>query len=149
MTRSGPAHHNWKGGRYIDSKGYVAVRVGPNRYVREHRLVMSALLGRPLRPDEVVHHKNGNKTDNRPENLELRSNSDHTRHHWETAGAEGFRHIQRPAAQCHPDRPHCAIGLCRQCYRIEERRRWRARYPEKARAKDRRAWERRKARQQT
>jgi hypothetical protein len=58
-------------------EGYVRLFVPshPNAqktgHILEHTYVMSAILGRPLWPDENVHHKNGVKHDNRPENLEL------------------------------------------------------------------------------
>jgi hypothetical protein len=67
----------WKGGRRIDEDGYVLVK-SPGHphatkagYVREHRLVMEKALGRYLRRNEVVHHRNKDKQDNRIENLEL------------------------------------------------------------------------------
>ena len=71
-------HPSWKGGRYIDSRdGYVFVRkkdaIGMRNdgYIVEHRYIMEKFLKRPLTPLEEVHHKNGVKTDNRIENLEL------------------------------------------------------------------------------
>ena len=71
---------NWKGGRRIEDKYVLVYKPGhpnakPNGYIREHTLVMSEYLGRPLIKGENVHHKNGVRCDNRIENLELWSTS--------------------------------------------------------------------------
>lgn len=57
---------------YIDGSGYIRERVeGEKQGILQHRIVMERMLGRKLVPGKTVHHKNGVRTDNRPENLEL------------------------------------------------------------------------------
>jgi len=84
--RGAPMERNgfWNGGRIVDKDGYVLLKsidhplATAAGYVREHRLVMEKKIGRYLTRDEVVHHIDGDRQNNRIENLELFSdNSTH------------------------------------------------------------------------
>ena len=61
---------NGEGKNRLNADGYMRRRLR-GKYVMEHRAVMEEMLGRPMTREETVHHRNGIRTDNRPENLEL------------------------------------------------------------------------------
>lgn len=88
LAKLGSNNPNWKGGRRINYFGYVELLVknhpfsNKDGYVHEHRFVVEKIIKRFLSSQEIVHHINGDKTDNRPENLYLFENSsNHTKCH--------------------------------------------------------------------
>lgn len=94
LLMRGPGNPHWKGGYTEARSGYRLLNVeflppedkallaNPDaRQIPEHRLVMARLLGRPLQTREHVHHINGDKLDNRPENLTLMDWAAHSREH--------------------------------------------------------------------
>jgi hypothetical protein len=86
----------WKGGRVVAGNGYVSIMVATlppevqalarpmmiksarAKYLLEHRINAAVMLGRPLTSEEIVHHRNGVKNDNRPENLLVTSKTAHS-----------------------------------------------------------------------
>jgi hypothetical protein len=80
---------NWKGGRIVDDNGRVAVyapgnldaRMGQGQYIFEYRLIAAEKIGRPLTSDEIVHHIDGDPTNNHPDNLQVMTQAEHCRLH--------------------------------------------------------------------
>ena len=81
---------SWKGGQFID-RGYVYIyqpehpEAMANGYIKRARLVLAKKLGRPILPNMRSHHINGIKDDDRPENLQEISQSEHARYHGQNA----------------------------------------------------------------
>ena len=80
----GKDHPNYKGGFWINENGYKvfeSVKGTGGKKVYEHRAVMEKHIGRKLEKGEHVHHINRDKLDNRIENLELLTASEHSKRH--------------------------------------------------------------------
>ena len=111
------AHANaWKGGRVVSRNGYVTVLVGRGHHLAdqqgrayEHRVVAEQKLGRVLLPGEIVHHIDGDRHNNDPENLQVfPARRYHVAQH---------RSVRRTAELQRPDEPNvripCACGCGR------------------------------------
>lgn len=88
QQKRGSTHPSWRGGRYLSHDGYVMIHirsghsnVGWDSYEREHIYLMEQHLGRSLSKSEVVHHIDGDKTNNNMNNLWLCDQSQHREAH--------------------------------------------------------------------
>lgn len=109
----------------VISAGYIHlympkhIEAMKNGYVREHRMIISDILGRKLQRNEEVHHVNGIKNDNRPENLQLLTKHIHT----------SITHKNRKKNNIHNSKPckfkdcqtltRSKYGLCTRHYRLQ------------------------------
>jgi len=86
-SRRGKNSPSYKNGKCANAEGYILVlstehpHTNKNGYVLEHRLIMEKKLKRHLTRKEIIHHKNGIKSDNRIVNLELLSRNQHNKTH--------------------------------------------------------------------
>lgn len=116
----------------IDDYGYRKIRVN-GKQVREHRYVMEQVLGRSLEPHEVIHHIDGNKLNNDPDNLQICSQSEHMKLHGtfrNETHKECFKcHVIKPRWQFSPatakngrtDTHDPNASYCRDCFNLMER----------------------------
>lgn len=79
-TQTGEKARHWKNAKTNHINGYFIITRKGRTYL-EHNFIMEESIGRKLEKYEVVHHINGNKKDNRIENLKLMTRSEHTSFH--------------------------------------------------------------------
>lgn len=100
---------------------YWVVKISPTKWEYEHRVVLAEKIGRDLLPGEDVHHINELTLDNRPENLELKSHSDHSRYHAKLAPGRWSRWHDNCISCQLTDSVHASSGRCARCYQRIQR----------------------------
>lgn len=114
MSGRGEKNPNWRGGTTVTSNGYRKIKLPGHHlsdvggYAYEHRVVMEETIGRPLEPWEIVHHIDGDKLNNTPDNLSLLP----SRWHHKNLHSKGSN---RKAGEDNPT-IKCACG-CRKSFR--------------------------------
>ena len=120
-------HPLWNGGKIrntTNGRTYIDVyspehpyRYKLHPYVKEHRLVMEKHIGRYLLPNEIVHHINGDATDNRIENLTLMTLGEHSILHKLPEKMRAKRRESYPDTSCYIcGKKHIAKQLCKNHY---------------------------------
>jgi hypothetical protein len=107
IVHPGERNPNWRGGRSVASNGYVLIRVGRSHhladvrgYAYEHRVVAEEKFQRRLMPGEQVHHKDENKENNHPDNLEILSVSEHRFEHRTIEAGKKLPHEPNDTINC-------------------------------------------------
>lgn len=105
----GKRAYGWKGGRKQRKDGYWLIFMpghhlaNKSGYVTEHRFVWEQHNGRPLLPDEHVHHIDGNRSNNSPENLIALTKNEHSKLHNSTKEAKNLRSVAGKARYQDPE----------------------------------------------
>jgi hypothetical protein len=88
--------------------GYIKIKIAEGKWDYEHRVVANAP------PDKLVHHINGNTSDNSPSNLEIMSPGDHTTHHLTITR---WSKLYDACVECNSsERAHAGRGRCFRCW---------------------------------
>ena len=90
--------------------GYIRVWLSDGRVIGEHRFIMEQKIGRKLQPNEIVHHKDGNKKNNHIDNLSIETRSFHSASH------------QEPGEMISLLCDYCNKPFTREMYRIRTKR---------------------------
>ena len=129
----GDKRHCWKGGRRLTPEGYVQVYAGVKKHVLEHRAIAERALGHPLPPHAVIHHVDGDESNNAPGNLVICENHaehvlmHHKKRRLDDTGSLALRrcgrcHIVKELAEFH-NRKTVWDGKRSECKVCEEQRR--------------------------